>query len=105
MLMMILAATTAAAEVPPQKTQPSCSAGSVLVEFKVPTVAPFGWSEKAKAQAILVSKIVEPDIVERDKAKPEHELLPRIDTPSKGPAVLTPECKPERAKKKDYPLA
>jgi hypothetical protein len=100
MLMMILAATTAAAEVPPQKAQPSCSAGSVLVEFDVPTVAPFGWSEQAKAQAILVSKIIEPD-----KAKPEHELLPRTDTPSKGPAVLTPECKPERRKKKDYPLA
>lgn len=100
MLMMLLAATTAAADVPPQKAQPTCYVGPVLVAFEVPVVAPFGWSEQAKAQAILVSKIVEPD-----KAAPKHELLPRTDTPSKGPAVLTPECKPEERKKKDHSMA
>lgn len=78
MLMMILAATTAAAEVPPQRAeQPRCRAG-----------------------VILVSRAIEPE-----RAASEPALMPGDKPDAKGPAVLTPECKPQKGKSKDYPMA
>jgi hypothetical protein len=100
LLIMIWAAVTVA-EAPPQKAEPSCPAERILVEYdRVPMVAPFGWSQAAKDQALLVSKILEPE-----KATPKHDILPRTEPPSNGPSVLTPACKTEQRKKKDYPMA
>ena len=100
LLIMMLVATTAAAA-PPQKAEPSCPAERILVAYDpVPMVAPFGWSQAATDQALLVSKILEPE-----KIVPKHELLPRTEAARKGPSVLTPACKTEQRKKKDYPMA
>ena len=100
LLIMMLAAATVA-EVPQQKAEPSCPAERILVAYdRVPTVAPFGWSQAAKDQALLVSKILEPE-----KAVPEDEILPRSEPKPKGPSVLTPACKAEPRKKKYYPMA
>ena len=74
--MMFLAATTAASA-PQQMADPACRVG-----------------------VILVSKMVVPE-----EARGEPLLIPKSKPDAKGPAVLTPECKPERVKKKDYPLA
>ena len=104
MLIMILAAATATAA-PQQNAEPTCPAGRILVEHvivePVPVIAPFGWSADAKAQALLVSKIVEPD-----NSGPKHDILPKAEPQPKGPAVLTPGCKAtEERKKKDHPMA
>jgi len=100
LLIMILAATTVAAA-PQQSTEPSCPAERILVEYDAaPTVAPFGWSQAAKDQALLVSKIFEPE-----KIVPKHHIMPGTEPAPKGPSVLTPACKTEQRKKKDYPLA
>jgi hypothetical protein len=101
---MIWAAATATAA-PHQNAEPPCPAGRILVEHvavdPVPVIAPFGWSADAKAQALLVSKIVEPDNI-----APGHGILPKGKSRSKGPAVLMPGCKSaEERKKKDYPMA
>jgi hypothetical protein len=99
MLIFILAATTAAADVPPAKAEPPCPAAIILVE-QVPLLPPFGWSDAAKAQALLVSKIVEPET-----RAPKQEVLPQAEPQRRGPAVLVPACKPEQRKKKDHPMA
>jgi hypothetical protein len=96
-LAMIAPATT---DAPAQKAEPSCPAERILVAYDpAPMVAPFGWSQAAKGQALLVSKILEPE-----KAVPTLELMPRSDPAPKGPSVLTPACKTERARKKYYPM-
>lgn len=98
---MIFLAATAAAIAPTPKAEPSCPAERILVDYDhVPMVAPFGWSQAAKGQALLVSSILEPE-----KAEPTPGLLPRSKPATKGPSVLTPACKTERAKKKYYPMA
>lgn len=104
MLIMMLAAATATAA-PQKDAQPPCPAGRTLVEYvpvePVPMIAPFGWSAEAKAQALLVSKIIEPD-----SDGPKHDILPKAEAQPKGPAVLTPGCKAiEERKKKDHPMA
>ncbi len=100
LLIMILAATTVAAA-PQQKTESSCPAERILVEYNAaPTVAPFGWSQAAKDQVLLVSRILEPQ-----KIVPKHHIIPSTEPAPKGPSVLTPACKTEQRKKKDYPLA
>lgn len=75
--MMMLAATTVAVA-PPQKAEtPPC-----------------------RAEIILVSKMFE--------ALPERQdqrTLPRDKVDAKGPTVLTPGCRPDERKKKDYPMA
>jgi hypothetical protein len=99
LIMMLAAASVAAA--PQQKAEPSCPAERILVEYDpVPMVAPFGWSQAAKDQALLVSKILEPE-----KAAPKRDILPRTEPPANSPSVLTPACKTEQRRKKDYPLA
>jgi hypothetical protein len=99
-LIMILAATATVAA-PQQKAQPSCPAERILVAYDpVPMIAPFGWSQAAKDQALLVSKILEPQ-----KTEPKYEILPRSEPAPSGPSVLTPACKTEQRKKKDYPMA
>ena len=74
--MLILAAATAATA-PQQSAVPACRVG-----------------------IILVSKMIVPE-----GARGEPLLVPKAKPDAKGPAVLTPECTPDRAKKKDYPLA
>lgn len=76
LLMLILAATTAASA-PQQSAEPACRVG-----------------------VILVSKMVVPEDAMRQPL-----LVPKAKPNSKGPAVLTPACKPERGKKKDFPMA
>lgn len=104
MLIMMLAAATATA-VPQQDAQSPCPTGRTLVEYipvePVPMIAPFSWSAEAKAQALLVSKIVEPE-----NGGPKHDILPKAEPQPKGPAVLTPGCKAaEERKKKNHPMA
>lgn len=102
LLMMMLAATTVAAA-PQQKAEPKCPTERILVAYEydaVPIIAPFGWSQAAKDQAFLVSKILEPD-----KNVPKHNILPRGEPEPKDPSVLTPACKTDQSEKKDYPLA
>jgi hypothetical protein len=101
LVLAMMAPATTVATAPAQKPEPSCPAERILVAYdEVPMVAPFGWSQAAKDQALLVSRIVEPE-----KAVPTRELLPRNEPALKGPSVLTPACKAERAKKKYYPMA
>lgn len=77
MFIMMLAATTVAAA-PLQKAEtPPC-----------------------RSAVILVSKSTEPDIGSGNEPR-----LPRAQAEPKGPAVLTPACKREERKKKDFPLA
>jgi hypothetical protein len=77
LLMMILAATTVATA-PPQKAEtPSC-----------------------RADVILVSKTFEPS-----PERQEQQHLPRDKAGAKGPTVLTPGCKPDERRKKEYPMA
>lgn len=103
LLIMMLAAATAA-EAPQQNAEPPCSARRVLVEYvvaePVPVIPSFGWSPEAKAQTLLVSKIIEPD-----STAPKHDIMPQAEPSAKGPAVLTPGCKAEQRKKKDYQMA
>ena len=101
MFLAMLAPATTVAAAPPQKPEPSCPAERILVAYDhLPKVAPFGWSKAAKGQALLVSRILEPE-----KAEPTLELLPRSEPAAKGPSVLTPACKTEQRKKKYYPMA
>ncbi len=75
--MMMLAATTVAAA-PPQKAEtPPC-----------------------RAEIILVSKVIEAPLELQEK-----RTLPRDKADAKGPTVLTPGCRPDERKKKDYPMA
>lgn len=74
--MLILAATTAAST-PQQKAESACPVG-----------------------IILVSKLIVPEDAVR-----EPLLAPKNKPDAKGPAVLTPECKPDSPRKKDYPMA
>jgi hypothetical protein len=100
LVLAMMAPATTVATATPQKAEPSCPAERILVAYgPVPTVAPFGWSQAAKDQALMVSRIVEPE-----KALPTPELLPRSGPAPKGPSVLTPACKQEQRKKKYYPM-
>lgn len=102
LLILLLAAATVAA-VPQQKAEPSCPSERILVAFdRTPGFAPFGWSLAAKDQALLVSKLLEP---ENEKRAPAHEILPRPEPAFKGPAVLMPSCNPEQRRKNEYPMA
>jgi hypothetical protein len=76
LLIMMLAAATAA-EAPQQKAEGQCPSA-----------------------VIFVSKTVEPG---RDRQK--AGTIPVDKSDARGPAVLTPECKAEQRKKKDYPMA
>lgn len=100
LIMMLAAATVAPA--PQQKAEPTCPTERILVayEYDVPIIAPFGWSQASKDQALLVSKILEPD-----KYVPKQKILPRGEPGPKGPSVLTPACKTDHSDKKDYPMA
>ena len=98
--MMLVAASVAAA--PQQHAEPSCPAERILVAYEpAPMVPQFGWSAAAQDQALLVSKILE-----RGSDTPKHDILPKAESPSRGPSVLTPACKPtDERKRKDHPMA
>jgi hypothetical protein len=76
LLIMILAATTAITA-PQQNAEKACP-----------------------ADVVLVSKTVGPE-----REPQESRRIPRDKSDAKGPAVLTPGCKLEQRKKKDYPMA
>jgi hypothetical protein len=77
LLIMILAAATAAIT-PQQKADPPPCRGGI----------------------ILVSKTVEPQ-----STRQKQGLLPQGKADAKGPAILMPACKQDQPRKKDYPMA
>jgi hypothetical protein len=100
MVLAMMAPVTTVAAAPPQKAEPSCPTERILVAYDpAPMAPPFGWSQAAKDQALLVSKILEPE-----NATPAPALLPQSEPAPKGPSVLTPACKQEQRKKKYYPM-